>query len=73
MDAPAGGKALLMAAHDQVHRHHVGHQPDVGIGARGGFQRLLHRPAGRIIHMDDAAVRMPALTRQMPSLIIARD
>ena len=29
------------------------------------FQRLLHRPAGRVVDMDDAAVAVPALARQV--------
>jgi len=38
---------------------------------RGGglLQGLLHGPAGGIVHMHDAAVRVPALARQVPALI----
>ena len=37
----------------------------------GSFQqRRLHCPAGRIVHMHDAPVRMPALTRQMQLVAI---
>ncbi len=33
--------------------------------ARRLEQRLLHRPAGRVVDMDDAAMAVPALARQV--------
>jgi hypothetical protein len=44
---PAGG---------EVDRHHVRHHPDIGVGNGGLDQRILHRPAGGVVDMDDAAV-----------------
>lgn len=60
--------ALAMAGGDEVDGDHVLHQGDVGIGARGFQQRDLHRMAGRVVDMDDAAVAVPALARQVPAL-----
>ena len=60
-----------MAPGDQVDRDHVGHQRDVGMAARRGLERLLHRPAGRIVDMDDPAVAVPALAGQVPALGLA--
>ena len=41
---------------DKIDRHHVGAQGDVGMGLCGGNQRLLHGPAGGVVHVHDPAV-----------------
>ena len=64
--------ALAMAAGDEVDRDHVGDQGDVGMGGGGLLQRLLHRPAGGVVDMDDAAVAVAALAGQMPALAVRR-
>ena len=54
-----------VAAGDEVDRDHVGHQRDVRMLRRGGFERLLDRIAGRIGDMDDPPMAVPALAGQM--------
>ena len=48
-----------------------GHQRDVGVLGRRGFQRLLIGPAGRVGDMDDAAVAVPALAGQVQRAVLA--
>ena len=72
MDAAAGRKALLVSSHDQVDRNPAGDQRDIGMFARRFFQRLLHGPTSRIVDMDNPAVGMTALARQMPLIAFAR-
>ena len=52
----------------EVNRDHIRHQRDVGMRLCGGFQRLLHRPAGGVVDMHDPPPAVPAFTRQMPVL-----
>ena len=59
--------AFDMRRGDQVDRHHAGDQRDVGMRHRRLLQRLLHRPAGGIVDMDDAAVAVAALAGQVPA------
>ena len=73
MDGAAGREFRRVAAGDQVDRHHVGDERDVGVGGGGLLQRLLDRPAGGIGDMDDAAVAVPAFLGQMPAIrVVAR-
>lgn len=58
--APAAAEALLVMPGDEVDAALPRQQDDVGMGFGGLEQRLLHRPAGGVVHMDDAAVRMAA-------------
>ena len=44
----------------------------LGCAARRLLQRLLHRPAGGVVDMDDAAVAVPALAGQVPALAVRR-
>ena len=67
--AAAPAATCDLALGDQVDRDHVGHQHDVRVGGGGFFERLLHRPAGGIVDMDDAAVTVPALARQVKRTI----
>ena len=59
-----------MAARYQINGDHIGHQHDIGMRSRRGFQCLLHCPSCGIINMDDAAVAMSALTRQVPVIAL---
>ena len=61
----------LVAPGDQVDAALPGQQRDVRIFLRRLEQRGLHRPAGSIVHMDDAAVRMPAFARQVQVAFLA--
>ena len=47
-----------------------GIEGDVGIGRGRLLQRLLHRPAGGVVDMDDAAVAVPALAGQVPAVAV---
>ena len=76
IDAPDVARAriaLLVARGGQVDNDLVGNERDVGV--RGGSleQRLLHRPAGGIGDVDDAAVRMAALARQVQRVAFGRE
>ena len=42
-----------------------GHQRDVGMVVRRRLQRLLHRPAGRVVDVDDAAMAVAALAGEV--------
>jgi hypothetical protein len=42
-----------------------GEQRDVRVGLCGLQERRLHGPAGRVVDMDDAAVRMAALAGEV--------
>src|SRR3546814_7438101 len=53
---------------DLVDRDHVRHEVDVRMRGGGRFQRLLHRHAGGVVDMDDAAMAVATLLRQMPAL-----
>ena len=44
----------------------------LGLAARRLLQRLLHRPAGGVVDMDDAAVAVAALAGQVPALLAVR-
>ncbi len=61
----------LMPPGDEIDAGAIGHQRDIGAFFGGFEQRSLHRPAGRVIDMDDAAMRMAAFARevQIASLI----
>ena len=72
VDPTTRRKMHLMPPKDQINRNHIGDQSDVGIGERGLLKRLLHRPPRRIINMDNPAVAMPALTRQMKLITFAK-
>ena len=63
------GIALAVAAGDEVDRHHVGDDADIGMRGRRFLQRLLHRPAGGVVDMDDAAVAVPALAGEVPAIL----
>jgi hypothetical protein len=68
IDAPHIARAriaLFVPRRGEVDRDLIGHQRDVGVRGRGAQQRLLHRPAGRVGDMNDPAVRMPTLARQV--------
>ena len=67
MDRARGRKFLSMSPGDEVDRDHVGDQGDIGVRDSGIFERLLDRPAGGVGDMDDAAVAVPTLARQMPA------
>ena len=71
MDRAAGREVRRVAAGDEVDRDHVGHQRDVRMLGRRGFERLLDRLAGRVGDMDDAAVAVPALAGQMQRIVLA--
>ena len=81
LDAPAGAVdgidavhaslariSLAVPAGDEVDRRHVGDQADIGIGLGRLLQRLLHGETGRVVDVDDPAVAVPALARQVPAL-----
>ena len=45
----------------------------LGLAAAALSQRLLHRPAGGVVDMDDAAVAVAALAGQVPAVaVVAR-
>src|SRR6185436_7307318 len=64
--------ALPMPAGDEVDRHHVGDEGDVGVCLGGALERLLDRPAGCVVDMDDAAVAVAALAGEMPTVLVGR-
>ena len=71
VDAPhiaRAGIACLVPAGGEVDRDHVRDHGDIGMCGGGILQRLLHGPAGGVVDMHDAAVRMPALARQMADI-----
>jgi hypothetical protein len=57
--------AHLVPPGGEVDRDLVGDQRDVGVRFGGSLQRLLHRPAGRVGDMDDPAMTVAALARQV--------
>ena len=68
VDAPDVARAriaLFVPAGGQVDRDLIGDERDVGMCLGGALQRLLHRPAGGVGDMDDAAVRMAALAGEV--------
>ena len=68
VDAPDVARArvaLLVARCGEVDRDLVRHQRDVGVRVRRLEQRVLHRPAGRVGDVDDAAVRVAALAGEV--------
>ena len=69
----AGREMRRVAAGDEVDRDHVGHQRDVRMLRRRGFERLADRPAGRVGDMDDPAVAVAALAGQVKRAILARE
>jgi glycine/D-amino acid oxidase-like deaminating enzyme len=74
IDAPDVAIARIMdavPAGDEVDRHHVGDEVDIGVGVGRAFERLLHRPAGRVIDVDDTAVAVAAFAREVPALRFA--
>ena len=54
-----------MAVDDQVDRHHMRPERDIRVRRSGILQRLLHRPAGRVIDMDDPPVAVAAFAGEM--------
>ena len=60
-----------MAAGDEIDHHLIGHERDVRMRPRRARERLLHRPAGRIVHVHDAAMAVPALAREMEHAFLA--
>ena len=58
-----------MAINDQIDRDHVGFQRDIGIGFCGFLKRFLHRPARRIVDMDDAPMAVSAFTGEVQRLL----
>ena len=61
-----------MTAGDEVDRYHVRHERDVRVARRRFLQRLLDRPASGVRHVDDTAVAVPALARQVPAFRFTR-
>ena len=61
----------LVAAGDQIDAALPRQQRDIGVFLRCLEQRGLHRPAGRIVHMDDPAMRMPAFTGEVQVILFA--
>ena len=47
-----------------------GTRRDVGMRGGGLLQRLLHRPAGGVVDMDDAAMAVPALAGEVPGAAV---
>src|SRR3546814_18083200 len=69
IDAPDAARsriAFLVPARNQVDARLAGQQGDVRMRLGGLEQRRLHRPSGRVVDMDDAAVGMAALAGQVP-------
>ena len=54
-----------MAPGDEVDRDHVRDQCDIGVFGSRRFQRPLDRMAGSVGDMNDSAMAVPALSRQM--------
>src|SRR5690606_36186480 len=69
------GEGLRVAPGDQVDAGLAGHEADVGMRLGRLEQRFLHRPAGRVVDVDDAAVRVATLAGQMqvPALAVEGD
>ena len=59
------GRLFRVAVNDQVDRHHMRSERDIGVGRRGILQRFLHRPAGRVVNMDNPPVAVSAFPREM--------
>ena len=70
-DAPGGGKLFAVTVSDQVDTGAARQQGDVGVILRRLDQRRLHRPASRIVDMDNPPVRMAAFARQVERIGIA--
>ena len=69
--AASGREVLAVAIGDEVDAGAPRQQGDVGIGLGGLEQRRLHRPAGRVVDMDDPAVRMAALAGEVERVGVA--
>ncbi len=69
IDAVAGAVdeawRLDVALGDEVDDRVAGRQRDVGVGGGGAGERVLHRPAGGVVDMGDAAMAVAALAGQM--------
>src|SRR3546814_9477946 len=68
IDAPDAARsriAFLVPARNQVDARLAGQQGDVRMRLGGLEQRRLHRPSGRVVDMDDAAVGVAALAGQV--------
>ncbi len=64
-DIPGAGRGLRVAVDDQINRHHMRPQRDIRVSRCGILQRFLHRPAGRVIHMDNPPVAVPAFAGEV--------
>lgn len=67
---PRSRIAFLVAPGGKIDRDHVGHQRDIGVDFGGVLQRHLDGVAGRVVDMDDAAVAVPALARQVQRVAV---
>ena len=65
--APCGGELLAVAVRDEIDAGAPGEHGDVGRLASAAFSkaRILHRPAGCVIDMDDPPVRVAAFAREV--------
>ena len=64
-DAAPAGKFFAMAPRDKVNASAPGQHCDIVMRFGSFEERFLHGPSGRIIDMDDPAMRMPALAGEM--------
>ena len=64
-DAAGSGISDLVPTGDEIDARTPGQQRDVGMGFGGLQQRLLNRPAGGVIDVNNAAVGMAAFAREM--------
>ncbi len=74
IDAPhpaCGGKLFTVAIGDEIDAGAPAEQGDVGRCLGCLEQRLLHRPAGRIVDMDNPPVRMPAFAGEVEGMLLA--
>ena len=59
-----------MPARNEVNGDHVGYEMDVRVRAGRCFQRLLDRPSGCVVDMDDPAMAVSAFARKMPVITL---
>ena len=67
---PRSGILRCVASGDEIDARAAGQHRHVGIGLGRPQQRFLHRPPGRIVDVDDAAVTVAALAGQVQRVAV---
>ena len=69
--AARAGELALVAPGDEIDAGLSRHQRDVGMRFGRAQERFLHRPAGRVVDVHDAAVRMAAFAGEVEVAALA--